>query len=303
VSISATMICDSVNPQGIRLRCFEVVCHRFILPEINTHRVFSRNWASSRAIPTKKLIHMVRTNPATPVHWGKNQPGMQAHEELDPVTKGKAQDRWQRAAEEAAWNAEQLLEMGAHKQIVNRILEPFLWVRGVISSTDMNNFYALRAHPDAQPEIKALANAMYDAEATSIPKQLSPGEWHLPYIDAGDWVIAKNLAMEGLPTGDEPAYWQVRDTLLKVSVARCARVSYLTHDGRMTTVEEDVALYNKLVVAQPLHASPAEHQATPDKRVLSVYSGQEMWARPKEHGNFRGWVQHRKLLPNEFVAG
>lgn len=310
MTISATMIADSISPQGKRLRCFQVTCHRFILPEVNTHRVFSRNWASSRAIPTAKLIQMVRENPATPIHWGKNQPGMQAFKELSPAALEAAQVYWRYAASQAVYCAQKLEEIGAHKQLVNRVLEPFLWVRGVISSTEMENFYALRRHPDAQPEIKALADAMWEAEQVSTPTLLQPGQWHLPYIKEADYDTTWTAPDESLKS--DPAGIT---KLIKVSVARCARVSYLTHDGRETTVEEDAALYDRLVGSMPLHASPAEHQATPDtesfqQTLRDTTAGSEeliasglTWDYPEQHGNFTGWIQYRKTLPGEFTPG
>jgi thymidylate synthase ThyX len=296
MTISAQIIADSISPQGIRLTTFQVTCHRFILPEINTHRMFSRNWASSRAIPTSKLIEMVRTNPAMPVHWGKNQPGMQAHGEMEGDDLDRTMSHWISAAQDAAEYAEMMANCGAHKQLVNRVLEPFLWVRGVITATDYANFYALRRHEDAQPEIKALADAMWEAQQASTPQLIVPGEWHLPYLTAEDY---RPLQMKSGTLGIE---WDA--LALKVSTARCARVSYLTQDGKPTTVEADLALYERLIERAPLHASPAEHQATPDTREKYATSYMsEKWDHPEQHGNLKGWRQFRKTLPQEFVSG
>lgn len=298
MTISAQVIADSISPEGIRLTTFQVNCHRFILPEVNTHRMFSRNWASSRAIPTKKLIEMVGTNPAMPVHWGKNQPGMQAHEELADLPKFEARVLWREAAAEAAIYAQKLASLGAHKQLVNRVLEPYLWVRGVITATDSANFYALRRHEDAQPEIKALADAMWSVQQASNPILLQPGEWHVPYHEDGTW----------FPDGDRDGevcdrFGHTLEEALKNSVASCGRVSYLTHDGRQASMEENIALCDRLLKRNPLHASPAEHQATPDIRTTLQNDSYYVWDHPQQHGNLKGWRQYRKTLANEYVAG
>lgn len=224
-----------------------------------------------------------------PTYWGTNKPGMQAGEQLSDAEITEIKASWLNSMENAICAAKGYIEFGLHKQIANRILEPWAHINVVVSSTNWANFYALRRHEDAQPEIKALADAMWEAQQASTPELLEPGEWHLPYITDDDIDSCE------LEFGPE----QYVEMLKKVSVARCARVSYLTHDGRPTTVEEDLALYEKLVVAQPLHASPAEHQATPDRYLARTMQ----WDRSDLWGNFRGWIQYRKTLPNEYVTG
>jgi hypothetical protein len=168
--------------------------------------------------------------------------------------------------------------VGAHKQIVNRLLEPFAHIRVVVTATEWENFYKLRRHPDAQPEIKALADAMWEAHQASTPKKLEAGEWHLPYVTAGEYV------------GYDDA------TLLKISTARCARVSYVAPGESTASVEKDLELYDRLVGSEPVHASPTEHQATPDKIEETGAFNQLCWINPQLHGNFVGWCQHRKLM-------
>ena len=323
MTITAQIIADSISPEGIRLTTMQLRYPRFIHAEFMTHRVFSRNASSSRAIPVAKMIEDLRRDPAMPVYWGSNKPGMQAGEEI-PETENyngitlrprkMAQSEWLAAMEEAIEAVEALLELNLHKQIANRILEPWAHINVVVTATDWANFFALRAHPDAQPEIKALALEMLNAMAGSQPIHLKPGEWHLPYISAQDWSAARSHLMTKNPN-EEPTYDNLRDTLLPVSVARCARVSYLTHDGRQTSIEEDIALYDRLVGSHPLHASPAEHQATPDTqshydRTEVAEGGKEYlidsgkdWDNPELHGNFRGWIQYRKTLAGENVPG
>jgi thymidylate synthase ThyX len=253
--ISATVIADSMSPTGKRLTTLSLTYPRFILAELNTHRQLSRNSASSRAIPTKKLIQEIQDNPAMPVFWGRNQSGMQAAEEIALEQKSEAIDQWLLARDSALLWAKKLSEMGLHKQIVNRILEPFMHARTVVTATEWDNFYMLRRHKDAQPEIKSLADAMWAAMQESSPIYMQEGDWHLPYSSMSD--------------------------SRSRSVARCARVSYCTHEGKETTREQDAELAQRL--RDSGHWSPFEHQATP-KFSNNITS------------NLRGWKQLREIL-------
>lgn len=285
MTISAKIVADSVSPHGIRLTTMQLRYPRFIHSEFMTHRVFSRNASSSRAIPVAKMIEDLRRDPAMPIYWGSNKPGMQAGEELDGQDLRDAQNYWLDAMNLAINEAEKLVELGLHKQIANRILEPWAHINVVVTATDWANFFALRAHEDAQPEIRALTLSMAAAMSDSTPNHLVPGQWHLPYVN-----------QETLDTiGGTSLPWL--ETARKVSVSRCARVSYFTHDGRDTSIEEDTALYDRLLVSEPLHASPAEHQATPDRIAY-----QRGWGCKEFHGNLRGWIQFRKTLEGEFVS-
>lgn len=282
MSFQAKIIADSVSGDGVRLTTFQLKFHRFILPEFNTHRSFSRNFSSSRAIPVAKMIEQVRFDPAIPVHWGKNQPGMQAHEELTGSSLDLAKKAWLDASEAAVEAANRMVDVGVHKQVVNRILEPFQWVSGVVTATDWDNFFELRAHPDAQPEIQALAHLMQEKMEANTPREMKRGDWHLPYVQPHEFA----------DYGDDV------ELLKKVSAARCCRVSYMKHDGTHANIEEDLALCNRLVGSRPLHASPFEHQATPDQWNVQRGGGFG-WDYPHLHGNFNGWIQHRKEVELE----
>lgn len=300
MTISAKIIADSVSPQGHRLTTFQLRYPRFIHAEFMTHRQFSRNASSSRAIPVKKMIEDIRRDPAMPIYWGSNKPGMQAGEEISGTELEVAKGNWLASLNEVIQRVQVMTDTcGLHKQIANRMLEPWAHINVVVTATSWSNFFALRAHSDAQPEIKALAEAMQAAMADSVPQLLQPGEWHLPYVSKVDYQQAVNHLRN--VQGIAPLEERVWDLMKKVSVARCARVSYRTHDGRFTTVEEDVALYEKLVVSQPLHASPAEHQATPDEYDEREYPGVMEPMNLHQHGNFTGWRQLRKMLANEYV--
>ena len=255
---------------------------RFIHSEFMTHRMFSRNASSSRAIPVAKMIEQVQSEPAMPIHWGKNQPGMQARTEngelvnvgWTPDDWVPAQEAWRVAASGAVFMAERFAAAGYHKQIVNRLLEPFQWISVVVTATEWDNFFELRDHEDAQPEIRYLAQLMSAAIDASTPVVRCPSRggasWHLPYI-----------------SDEESERFTLRQ-LLAMSTARCARVSYLTHDGKQPDPAADLALHERLVASRPIHASPTEHQA-------------EVMHRPLFSKNFRGWQQYRIWVENEEI--
>jgi hypothetical protein len=262
--IYAKVIADSISPLGKRVTTMEWHYPRLIHAQVMTYRMFSRNTASGRAIPTRKLIEQVERYPYIPDSFGSNQPGMQPGDLLDAWKQESARWKWQTEAMNAARTARELLDLGVHKQWANRILEPYLWHTAVVTATSFDNFFNQRCHPDAQEEIQVLANAARSALQSSTPKDIGYGQWHLPYLqpdDSGPWM-----------------------ELVKICVARCARVSYLTHDGRRDP-SDDLKLYDKLASAQPPHLSPMEHICTPS---TSVY----------DEANLKGWKTMRRVLEN-----
>lgn len=278
------VIADSVSASGKRITTLQLKYQRMVHQELMTHRVFSRNASSSRAIPVAKMIDQVKNDPAMPVFWGKNQPGMQAADELTVEDLERAQGVWLNARDEAVKHVERLMEIGLHKQLANRLLEPWQYIHVVVTSTEWENFFELRCHPAAQPEIQQLAVMMREAMNESIPTRLFAGSWHIPYVTDEERAAAGHI-----------------DELLKMSAARCARVSYLNHEGKTTTLEEDSALYERLVGSHPIHASPCEHQATPDEVKPGTRMQMASWERPDLHGNFVGWKQHRKFIEQGYV--
>jgi thymidylate synthase ThyX len=265
MSTSAKVIADSVTINNHRLTTLEVVMHRFVLAEFNTHRVFSRNSASSRAIPLKKQIDRVKMNIALPVSWPAEQSGMQGGDELKPNQVDEARHVWAEARDDAIYHATRLGQLGVHKSIANRLLEPFMWHTVIVSSTEWANFFRQRCSPLAQPEIREAAEAMRDAISASTPFILGPKNWHMPYIYDNDRDECDSYA-----------------DLPMISVARCARVSYLTHDGKRS-LDEDLKMYHRLIEADPPHASPLEHVARPNN---PGEDGLRM-------GNFKGYRQMR----------
>ena len=302
MKISADVILDSVSPRGDRLTTMVLTYPRFIHSEFMTHRAFSRNAASSRAIPVKRLLEMVRANPARPVRWGLNGSGMQDHGEMTVFGATRAEALWLEACDNACAVAERMLNSPEppHKQIINRLLEPFTWMTTIVTGTSWANFIALRNHAAADPTFEALAAAIEAAYLRSTPEPREAGDWHLPYVTGEDVNDAVKYAAESLPDGaavDLEALGQrTLSVCLAISVARCGRVSYLNHEGRASTIDEDLAFVHRLTGAAPVHASPTEHQGTPD----TIEAGQ--WKHSYLHGNFTGWIQHRKLIPNEAVA-
>jgi len=265
---------DSIAPSGIRLTTFVLKYPRFIHSEFMTHRLFSRNASSSRAIPLNKQIEEIEKEIAYPLNFRKNKAGMQAGESLSLDQQVKANILWEFACQNAIRSAKMINKIcpeGVHKQYLNRLLEPFSHISVIVTSTDFDNFFALRCHKDAQPEIEKLAKKMYVEYKSSKPEVLRAGEWHLPFVSEMD-------KMELTHTQQ-----------MQKSVACCARVSYNNHDGTNPTIEQNETLYNRLLGSSPIHASPAEHQAMAvgDKDILS--------------GNFKGWIQFRKTLENERI--
>ncbi len=294
--IVARIVADSVNKNGNRITTFELEYHRFIHSELMTHRLFSRNAMSSRAVPVSKMIEQVRNNPATPIHWGKNQAGMQADNVLMDKSLDNAKRQWRQSAIYAASQAEVMSNIGAHKQIVNRLLEPFQMMKTVLTATEFDNFFWLRCDPDAQPEIQELANCMFEAMNQSQPEVLESGQWHTPYVEH----VFKGGKFETYCLTDED------DNIIKllteeeakaISASCCAQVSYRTLNN---TYEKAMDIYSKLASGRKVHASPFEHVAKP----MSDNPHHENGVTHKDivgnywSGNFKGWIQLRQTLDN-----
>lgn len=301
-SFKVEVLAYSKSEYDVMAVSFYLMYPRFIHSEMLTHKDFSRSAASSRAIPVAKMLSQVWNKPAMPVHWGANIAGMQAKSELSGWKRRVAINLWMLAGKTACVFAWFLNKVKLHKQVANRILEPWQLMHVTLTTSKLANFFNLRIHPDAQPEICYLAMKMRDQLIISSPKLLKKGQWHLPWVDVADYVSAEKLAFElCLP---------INTVLLRASVARCARSSYGTFTGERSLVK-DLELYDKLVVMKPVHASPAEHQVTPDVVVgglLHVTSnGKEeadtIWSQPKLHGNVIGWIQHRKQIPDHYFEG
>lgn len=295
-SLLRLLIGDSVYL--FRLITIQADFSRIILSELNTHRLLSRNSASSRAIPIERMIEMVMNNPFIPFRFPKTHKGMQTDEWIEEGTLEYEQcvAEWLLARDEAVARVKQLNAVGISKQIANRILEPFLMHRAIISATEWENLLALRAHRDAQYEFQVLAYLILEAINQSVPQEIRPGEWHRPFGDQLDLERIEKMYRDA--SSDLSLQEFTINTANQIVVARCARVSYRLFKGK-DDYEADVARYVQL--RDSGHWSPFEHVAramTPEecKQHAHVYPDRVEygWC-----GNFRGFVQLRKDQPRE----
>lgn len=315
---SATIIADSISPEGKRITSFELVYPRMVHSEMMTHRLFSRNAASSRAIPVTKLIDLIRTKPARPYRFGQNQPGMQDKGvDFDaPIQAGYSPSEWwDLAALSAIRFAEEFNAAGYHKQVANRLLEPFQFIKTVLTATEFANFWWLRIDADADPSIKAIAELMKQAIDHSKPEALEPGQWHTPYVEH----FYENIGLEGddffvfggyyVEGSDGDKVMLSVEEAKAVSSSCCAQVSYRVLNN---TKDKALDIFDKLISGAKVHASPFEHQATPMILTSAECYGDfgrfldgdlpgythvdkkgQFWS-----GNLCGFVQHRQLLEN-----
>lgn len=263
---SAKVIADSVGFNGSRLTTMEITYPRIVHAEMLRHRVFSRNTASSRAIPIARVIEQVRTNPFIPLHWGAAQKGMQAYAEVNSEAQADVTALWLSQSRLACKVAETMSQdLGLHKQVVNRLLEPWVWVTEIVTATQWSNFFHLRCHEAAEPHCQKIAYLMREAYLASTAEYLQFGEWHLPY-------------------GDVPAGTSLEDQL-KVATARLSRASYVKQDS-VKSLLDDLDQHDTLAASG--HWSPFEHCAQ------SVMHGNS------NGGNFgNGWRQYRKTFSRE----
>jgi thymidylate synthase ThyX len=303
--ISAKIIADSIDKNDIRITTFIVVMPRIVLAELNTHRAFSRNSASSRAIPFKKMVEMVKTNPFIPVRWQKDHTGMQGTEYFEENSAELCKKLWLEARDKAVAAAETFNEIeikfdpilgtettvakpvGLTKQLVNRLMEPFMWHTVIITATDFENFFSLRAEGSAEIHIQELAYQMMKVYNESVPKMLKKGEWHIPFGDNMDEDKLQDLIHADMTESDSNwGNYNTDDLKIKIATARCAGVSYTVvgTDGKPEDYEKLIKRHDML--AKMKHMSPFEHCALCTEITDS-------------YGNFKGWFQYRKMIPDE----
>lgn len=290
MSMFVRVVADSICPRGIRLTTFHLHYWRAIHSELMTHRDFGRNARSSRAVPSRVLL----TEPIFIPRFGMDKPGMQSDILAAPELQEKWSEEWEELAQICREYVGRWSKEGMHKQHANRPLEWFGWIDVQVTSVYWENFWALRISDYAQPEFNELAHAMRAEMQLSDPQLLMPGEWHLPWIRSEDYKATLDRAISG--TGGTDALEELR----KISVARSARLSYKPFDGN-GDFDAEMARYDKLMISRPVHASPAEHQATPDVWQEARSFIPAGYANPKLHGNLYGWIQHRKTVPHENV--
>ncbi len=300
--IKATIIQDSISPANKRITTFELEYPRFIHAELMTHRVFSRNAASSRAIPVERMHEHILSNPATPVVWQRNQPGMQSSVDLEGVDLEIAKREWQIAVTGCVEYSKSLMRAGLHKQWANRVTEFAQTMKTVVTATEWDNWFHLRNHEDAQPEIHALAKEMAKAMEDSHPMPLKPGEWHVPYVKRARVHLNGPLSYYGSTWDSHKEEIELEDAI-KISASCCAQVSYRKND---TSIEKARDIYDRLINSEPMHASPVEHQSTPmstptkvfDFNIMDAEKGVTHITREGKlgSGNFLGWIQYRQLI-------
>ena len=277
-NITARVIADSLNRSGNRLTSLVITLPRIVLAEFNTHRAISRNSASSRAIPFKKMLEQVYKNPFVPTRFQQEHTGMQGTKYYVGDAEGAIQSEWLSARDTAMLQAKALNQMGVTKQLCNRLLEPFLYHTIIATATEWENFIALRAHDMAEIHIQDAAYKVLDALNNSTPKMLEPGEWHVPF---GDKIDFSKEVFGKTKINDE--YNWTQETAIKIAVARCARVSYMNFEGN-DDYAADIRLHDML--KESGHMSPFEHVAK--ALPASIQSG-----------NFIGFEQYRKTIEGE----
>lgn len=321
-NITAKVICDSISESGKRITTFELEYPRYIHCELLTHRMLSKNCSSSRAIPIEKMLGYIENNMAVPVYLGRNKSGMQAVEEIE--LKDEALSVWKDSFYQVEDSVNDLLDLKVHKQIANRLTEPYQMMKVVVTATEWDNFFNLRIDKDAQPELVMLADKMFNAMQGSMPKTLKVGQWHLPYVEVEadsdssrcEYFIYDKDETESETNGYMYKIGLPLEDAIKISVASCAAVSYRTEN--MTLAKAD-KIFDMLINAETLHSSPFEHVAKPiiDEDLYSVdYTNPDLQTRVKNtlstakgvthinnkgefcSGNFTGWIQYRHLLNN-----
>lgn len=310
-NITAKVVCDSISEQGNRITTFELEYNRYIHGELLTNRMFSRNCSSSRAIPIKKMIEYTQNNMAMPLYYGSAKSGMQAGEELGSTWLPKL--LWKSGFYVSKNIVKAMDKLKLHKQIPNRLLEPWQMIKVVVTATDFDNFFNLRIEGAAQPEIAMLAHKMYQAREDSKPKLLKEGQYHLPYVDTYEM---GEKPITGIINDDDQYYFSQDDAskeltlgeAIRMSAASCAAQSYRTES---MTLEKANKIFDMLVKDKTLHASPFENIATPihytNKGMMINEKNPVTWQKGITHidrkgnlhsGNFKGWIQYRHLLDN-----
>jgi hypothetical protein len=288
---SVRIILDSIGPNGARLTTFEMSHPRIVHADFMTHRLLSRNGASSRAIPIEKVLQRIEDDPVIPVWWGKNQKGMQAQQELEEPALSEAKAKWLEGGKNALALSRALGALGLHKGLSNRVTEPWAFITMVVTATEYENFFALRGHPDAQHELQKNAYEAIKLYKESKPQELKAGTWHLPFVSGYDF---EELLGAGFSIDD----------ICKVSVGRCSRISYLTHESKRDP-RDDVKKAEDL--AKDGHMSPYEHVAqamTHDEWTAWASDQAQEWIKNRVPvGNLWGWRQLRKTLKSEHNFG
>lgn len=293
-SISAKVIAKSINENGTVITTFELDYPRYIHAEVMTHRVFSRNAQSSRAVPVANTLQ-INQDFVRPIVYGANIPGMSSKESLQGFELAQVAGIWEAEAKHAFEVSKQLADLGLHKQWANRITEPYSKIKVVLTTTEKDNFYWLRIDEDAaQPEIVELAQRMKEADEAVLPVKLDKGMWHLPYVEfAYNIEVDDNVSQIFIDSNEKRL--KLKDAI-KISASCCAQVSYRRLDD---SLEKALSIYDKLFSGPKPHLSPTEHQAKVGskhmdfrtKGITHIDRNGTAWS-----GNLRDYIQYRQLL-------
>lgn len=298
-NIFVEVLADSINSEHDRLTSFHAHYPRIVLAELNTHKIIQKNSSSSRAVPVKNELSLLKSNPFIPSFWGKNQSGMQAHELLPEDKQKECEIIWKQILKYVTGKVKKLNAIGLHKQIANRWLETAQYMNTILTATEWDNFLALRNHDMAEPHLHELAKCINIALETSKPQLLNPGEWHLPFINA-----VRNS--EGILEYFDDTKKLLLEEAKKISASCCAQVSYRKAD---TSLEKANNIFDKLINSDPGHFSPTEHLGTPidylllnkeDKTwhdtlgITHMDRKYNLWS-----AGFCGWIQYRKELEHQ----
>jgi thymidylate synthase ThyX len=328
--ISANIVADSISIHGDRVTTFLLTFPRFILPELNTHRMFSRNSASSRAIPFEKMVKMVEEDPFIPIAWQKDHKGMQGTEYFNEEESKSKIKEWLIARDNAVTQAKKLHSEGVTKQLCNRLLEPFLWHTVLLTATEFENFFKLRCpqyvinwYPKDRPEALEPTQATFKSKEQAMLYTGECSNW-----TENDWrmsnIAQAEIHMQALAEAMWDAYnkstpvflrenqWHIPyrenidkdniDDVIKIATARCARLSYMTFDNEID-YEKDIKLHDKLI--ENGHLSPLEHicqclteeEYQASTKTIGFYNGriilEEGWC-----GNLRGFKSYRYIIEN-----
>lgn len=313
-NIKAKVLAHSINIHGVEMVTLEIEYPRYILAELNTHKGLEKNSSSSRAIPFNAMIGNIQENMAMPLYWGKNISGMQAKEELDHETVDLAKKAWEEAYGSVLDHAFWLNDHAKlHKQTINRLTEPFQMMKTVITGTDWDNFFNLRIHPDAQPEFCMLAYkilmAIKESRKNKNAIYLQKGEWHLPYVSRYRVQTGRGKGQLEYYLGEiNTDTYQVLslEDAIKISASCTAQTSYRKNDE---TLEKAEKVFNMLIGADVLHASPFGHLGTPIEQYEERNHSfdPETWDAGITHvnrkgqlcsANLRTYIQYRHLIEN-----
>lgn len=303
-SISAFVVEDSKVGNN-RLTSLVLKFPRTVLAEFNTHRVFSRNSASSRARSVKATIKEVIENPYIPL-WTINKAGMSGHW-ASPRVEAEATEVYLAGRDAAVRTALALLVgsdriegfgrddkeiasrysevvdyyydhmysgtgaepdfgLSVHKQVLNRVLEPYMFHEVIVTSSYFDNFLKLRDHNEADPAIWGVSHLLGEAIAHSEP---TISEIHAPFSSN----LEKTLIL-GQP-------WPVARPHLIKSAMESAQISY---NDKSRAIKSTATAERGESLLTAGHLSPFEHVAVATRLLSRSLALRSVFCEFRRHG-------------------